>query len=110
VSPPPPRERRLVSIRRAVPAARRAEYDAAWARLHAAATARRAHAWRFRSADVEDVYLEFLEFGTEEDLRGDADALGAIRALHEAFGDLYPAPMTLEEWIEIPTPHEPDPT
>lgn len=109
MSAPPPKERRLVSIRRTVAPARLAEYDAAWARLHAAATARRAHAWRFRSADVEDLYLEFLEFGTEEDLRGDADALEAIRVLHEAFGEPYPAPMTLEEWIEIPTP-TPDPT
>ncbi len=96
-------ERRLVSIRRTVPAERRGDYDTIWALLHAAATLRGAHAWRFRSAEVPDVYLEFLEFGTEEDLRGDPAALAAIRALHDGFGDPYPMPRTLEEWIEIPT-------
>ncbi|HEX2092892.1 MAG TPA: hypothetical protein VHG28_10840 [Longimicrobiaceae bacterium] len=103
MSPMDPRERRLVSIRRTVPAERRAEYDAAWGVLHTAATSRGAHAWRFRSADVADVYLEFLEFGSDSDLRADAETLDAIRALHASFGDPYPTPLTLEEWIEIPT-------
>lgn len=97
-------ERRLVSIRRTVAPELRGEYDAVWALLHAAASLRGAHAWRFRSAEVPDLYLEFLEFGSEEDLRDDPAALAAIRTLHEAFGDPYPVPMTLEEWIEIPTP------
>lgn len=94
-----------MSIRRSVESARRPEYDDAWGLLHAAATLRGAHAWRFRSAETPDLYLEFLEFGTEEDLRADPAALAAIMALHEAFGDPYPAPRTLEEWIEIPTPN-----
>lgn len=102
-------ERRLVSIRRAVSPDRREEYDAAWDLLHAAATVRGAHAWRFRAADVPDLYLEFLEFGPDQDLRADPAALAAILALHETFGEPYPAPKTLEEWIEIPTPN-PDPT
>lgn len=97
-------ERRLVSIRRTVPPGRRGDYDTVWALLHAAAMLRGAHAWRFRSAEVPDVYLEFLEFGADADLREDPAALAAIRALHEAFGDPYPLPRTLEEWIEIPTP------
>ncbi len=46
----------------------------------------------------------FLEFGADADLREDPAALAAIMALHEAFGDPYPLPKTLEEWIEIPTP------
>ncbi|HEX2188331.1 MAG TPA: hypothetical protein VHG51_05500 [Longimicrobiaceae bacterium] len=96
-------ERRLVSIRRSVAPELRAEYDAVWSLLHAAATLRGAHAWRFRSAEVPDLYLEFLEFGTEDDLREDPAALAAIRTLHEAFGAPYPPPRTLEEWIEMPT-------
>ena len=97
-----PRERRLLSIRRAVPAARRAEYEAAWARLHAAATGRGAHAWRFRSARVPGLYLEFLEFGAGADLRADPDAQAALRALDAAFAEPHPAPEAQEEWIEIP--------
>ena len=95
-------DRRLVSIRRLVPGHRRDEYLAVWAQLYAAATARGAHAWHFASLDVADVFLEFLEFGSETDVRGDPDTLEAIRALHEAFGEPYPPPKTLEEWAEIP--------
>lgn len=101
----PERERRLVSIRRSVAPERRDDYDAAWGLLHAAATSRGAHAWRFRAASVPDLFLEFLEFGSDADLREDPAALAAIMALHESFGDPYPVPRTLEEWIEIPTPH-----
>ena len=100
----PERERRLVSIRRSVAPERRDDYDAAWGLLHAAATSRGAHAWRFRAAVVPDLFLEFLEFGADADLREDPAALAAIMALHENFGDPYPVPKTLEEWIEIPTP------
>ncbi|HEX7238800.1 MAG TPA: hypothetical protein VF263_00930 [Longimicrobiaceae bacterium] len=104
MTPTDPKERRLVSIRRTVAPERREEYDATWGLLHAAATVRGAHAWRFRSADVDDLYLEFLEFGTDDsDIRADTEVLGGIKALHEAFGEPYPTPMTLEEWIEIPT-------
>lgn len=91
-----------MSIRRGVPPARRQAYEAAWARLHAAATARGGHAWRFASTDEEDVFLEFLEFGMDNDLRADVAVRAAIQALHASFGDPYPPPQTLEEWVEIP--------
>lgn len=98
--------RRLVSIRRMVglEAPDRARYDALWSALHDAATARGAHAWRFESADDPGVFLEFLEFGPESDVRADPDALEAIRALHAGFGQPYPIPKTLEEWTEAPLP------
>jgi hypothetical protein len=96
--------RRLVSIRRYVPADRIPEYAEAWARLHNAATERGAHAWAFASADHRDVYMEFLEFGDETDPRGDEATVAAIQALHAKFGDPYPAPKTLEEWVALPTP------
>lgn len=97
-------ERRLVSIRRMVPPGRRAEYDLAWGRLHAAATARGGHAWRFRCTDTDGVFLEFLEFGMDNDLRADVEVRAAIQLLHTFFGDSYPPPSTLEEWIESPLP------
>ena len=97
-------ERRLVSIRRLVPADQREEYDGLWRALHGAATALGAHAWHFMSADVPDVFLEFLEFGDESDVRGDGPTLEAIRALHAAFGQPYPTPVTIEEWVAVPSP------
>jgi hypothetical protein len=86
-----------------VPPERRDAYDAAWGRLHGAAVALGAHAWRFAASDQEHVYLEFLEFGLDRDIRGDLDVVDAIKALHEDFHDLYPAPRTIEEWEELPT-------
>jgi hypothetical protein len=96
--------RRLVSIRRYVPSDRIPEYAEAWARLHHAATARGAHAWAFASASHRDVYIEFLEFGDDSDVRSDEATVAAIQILHEKFKDPYPAPLTLEEWVALPTP------
>lgn len=97
-------QRRLVTIRRYVPADRIPEYAEAWAVLHNAATSRGAHAWAFASADHRDVYIEFLEFGEDSDVRSDTVVVAAIQALHARFGDPYPAPKTLEEWVALPTP------
>jgi|SRR3954463_9023 hypothetical protein len=97
-------ERRLVSIRRFVPQHRREEYAGIWATLHAAAGAQGAHAWHFISAETPGVFLEFLEFGPESDVRSDPDVLEAIRQLHNEFGMPYPTPNTLEEWVEIAAP------
>lgn len=99
--------RRLVSIRRWVGDAQE-DYEPLWAGLHAAATARGAHAWRFASADQPGVHLEFLEFGDESDIRADPETLEAIRALHARFGEPYPVPQTLEEWTETPLPSTPE--
>lgn len=96
-----PDERRLVSIRRWVPAERRDEYDTAWLRLHSAATALGGHAWRFVSASEANIYLEFLEFATDRDLRQDPEVLASLSGLHQGFGDPYPPPHTLEEWIGV---------
>jgi hypothetical protein len=85
-----------------VPSADHTEYDAAWGRLHVAATTAGAHAWRFASAKTPGLFLEFLEFASDSGLREDPTALAAIQALHERFGDPYPPPDTLEEWSEIP--------
>lgn len=101
------KSRTLVSTRRLVPPGRRAEYDAAWARLHASATPRGAHAWRFRAAAREDVFLEFLEFAAGDDVRREAEASEALRALDASFGAPPPPPHPTEEWIEIPTPPAP---
>jgi hypothetical protein len=95
-------ERRLVSIRRWVSEQAREEYDAAWLRLHTAATGGGGHAWRFASASEANLYLEFLEFATERDLRADPEIVASLHALHQNFGDPYPPPRTIEEWIGIP--------
>ena len=102
-------ERRLVSIRRHVPTARLEEYLTLWMRMRVAAQACGAHAWNFVSADVPELYLEFLEFGAESDVRQDTEVLAMIKSLHEAFGDPYPPPQTLEEWVEIRFREEPVP-
>ncbi|HET6233053.1 MAG TPA: hypothetical protein VFE05_23450 [Longimicrobiaceae bacterium] len=94
--------RRLVSIRRLVRQERITEYGALWLALRDAATARGAHAWHFLSNSVEGLFLEFLEFGSEEDIRTDPATIAAIQALHAAFNEPYPPPVTLEEWVEIP--------
>ncbi len=101
--------RRLVSIRRLVPQERIPEYVELWTALHLAATARGAHAWSFVSTDHANVFLEFLEFGDASDVRADEPTLAAIQALHERFGDPYPPPKTLEEWVALPAPPVPAP-
>ena len=73
--------RRLVSIRRHVPADRIPEYAELYAALHHAAAARGAHAWAFASADHRDTYIEFLEFGDDSDVRNDTATVAAIQAL-----------------------------
>lgn len=96
-------ERRLVSLRRYVPdPGDRPAYDQAWLRLHTAATARGAHAWRFASADRPGAFLEFLEFGPESDIRADPGTLGAIKSLYEEFGQVPPTALIMEEWVEAP--------
>ena len=97
-------ERRLVSIRRFVPQHRRGEYAELWAALHAAATVHGAHAWHFVSAETPGVFLEFLEFGPESDVRSDPAVVEGIRRLHSEFGMPYPSPNTIEEWVEIAAP------
>jgi len=97
-------ERRLVSIRRLVPKEQLEMYVTLWLELYTAATALGAHAWHFASADVPNVYLEFLEFGPESDVRSDPAVVEGIRALHNEFGMPYPSPNTIEEWVEIAAP------
>lgn len=93
-------KRRLVSIRRWVPLAEQSTYRDAWSQLHAAAAARGAHAWHFASTDSDEVFLEFLEFGADSDIRADPAVLAAIQHLHATFGQPHPPPKPLEEWVE----------
>ncbi len=94
-------ERRLLSTRRLVPEERQSQYDTAWLRLHAAATERGAHAWRFLSAERADLYIEFLEFGAEKDPRADPAVAGALRQLETAFADPPPVANRVDEWREV---------
>lgn len=94
-------ERRLVSIRRRVPASEQSAYRSAWSELHDAATARGAHAWHFVSAESQEVVLEFLEFGADTDVREDPAVLAALQQLHARFGLPGPIPKPLEEWLEL---------
>lgn len=89
-----PGERRLVSVRRRVGPADRERYDNAWHRYSEAANAAGANAWRFRAADEEHRYLEFLEFAGDDDPRGS-------RELAEAGAELQViGPAEAEEWLE----------
>lgn len=88
-------ERRLISTRRTVSAARREAYEAAWSRVHFEATRQGSHAWRFASAARGDLFLEFLEFAADSDPRREpqlADALARIEAEFTGEG---------EEWVEL---------
>lgn len=93
-----------MSLRRRVPVGRREEYGALWKRLHTGATARGAHAWRFRSAGDDELHLEFLEFAAGEDPRPASEVAEALRALDAAFPASPPSAPPLEEWREIPEP------
>ena len=96
------RLRRLVSIRRHVPNDRLPEYLELWTALRTAVRAHGAHAWHFARAGEPELFIEFLEFGSDSDVRADETVVQGIQALHDRFGDPYPPPMTLEEWVELP--------
>lgn len=93
--------RRLVSLRRQAPHERRSEYDASWGRLATAASAEGAHAWRFVSAERDELFLEFLEFAADRDPRVDTECSAALRTLHALFPTPPPAAAFVEEWVEI---------
>lgn len=88
-------ERRLVSLRRRVPAPRRARYGELWTALVADATKAGAHAWRFVSPRDGEVHLEFLEFRADADPRAGE---GTRRILRELDADVALA--EVEEWLE----------
>lgn len=88
--------RRLVSLRRLVPAEQRAAYDAAWEEVRRCAVGQGAHAWRFASVSEAGVFLEFLEFAAESDPRLHADVLAALLHLDQATGRA-----SCEEWLEL---------
>ena len=92
----------LISMRRRPGAEDSARYEEAWGELRAAAQAWKAHAWRFRAADDDGLFMEFLEFRAADDPRSDqrvADALSRLERI--AIG-------TVEEWMdaEEPRPEE----
>ena len=88
-------ERRLVSLRRRVPASRRARYAELWSALEADAREAGTHAWRFASSRDGDLRLEFLEFRANADPRA-RDV--TRRILSELDGDVAVA--DVEEWVE----------
>ena len=88
-------------MRRPVPTERRPEYDAAWARLRDAATARGAHAWRFISAVRPDLFLEFVEFAADADPRSRPEIVNALEALDREFGTAAGPTAAVEEWREV---------
>lgn len=88
-------ERRLVSLRRRVPAERLGEYAELWRELAAAVTADGSHAWRFVSADDPGLHLEFLEFRADADPRSRPTVEAALDRLDRAI-----SPALTEEWLE----------
>lgn len=88
-------ERRLVGLRRRVPASRRARYGELWSALVADAMEAGAHAWRFVSLRDGEIHLEFLEFRADADPRAGE---GTRRILREL--DAEVAVAEVEEWAE----------
>lgn len=86
--------RRLVSIRRRVPAADADGYAGAWARARQAVEATGSHAWAFASAGDASERIEFLEFAHGSDPRDDPRVAAALDALSRAHGG------TIDEWEE----------
>jgi orotate phosphoribosyltransferase len=89
--------RRLLVTRRRVPLDRFEDYDEAWERLRDAASQSGGRAWRFRASELEDQFLEFLEWSgaldlesTSTELRQDLDVLakGTTELWMEAISSL----------------------
>ncbi len=92
-------KRRLLTTRRRVSLDRSGEYDALWSALRDAVVGAQGHAWRFRAATLEDVYLEFIESRELDAILALPGVTGARVALDEAFGT-----MDTEVWEEATTP------
>ena len=88
-------ERRLVSLRRRVPADRVPSYQALWAALAATVTPLQAHAWRFVSPQDPELHLEFLEFGATADPRAAGDVRDLLARMETEAGV-----STTEEWLQ----------
>jgi orotate phosphoribosyltransferase len=89
--------RRLLVTRRRVPLDRFEDYDKAWAHLRDAAAESGGRAWRFRASELEDQFLEFLEWtgaidleAATTELRHDLDqiAIGTTEPWTEAMTSL----------------------
>jgi len=96
--------RRLLSVRRAVPAARLPAYARGWERVRAAAAAAGVHAWLFRAATPPDTstYLEFLEWSAAAaDPTAGPELAVALGELAAAFGG------AVERWDEVPPSYFP---
>lgn len=88
-------ERRLLCLRRHVPADREQEYRALWSVLASRVAEAGSHAWRFAAPGHRAERLEFLEFEAVHDPRGDAEARGILGRLNDEI-----AVARVEEWLE----------
>lgn len=87
--------RRLIVTRRSVISASTGAYDACWRRLRDPVMAAGGHAWRFRSPERPDDFLEFIEFADGADTPELPEVADALRALDH----LAPATRR-EEWLD----------
>ncbi len=94
--------RTLVSIRRRPAPTDSTSYEEAWGALRAAAQAQKAHAWRFRSAGDDRLFIEFLEFRAASDPRGEAAVAESLVRLDAI------APGIVEEWTDAEEPGQQD--
>jgi hypothetical protein len=70
------------------------EYRDAWATLRRAVEAAGGNAWRFRSAEQSERYIEFLEFRAGADPRQVPEVATALAVLDRRF------PGRVEEWVD----------
>lgn len=91
--------RDLVVAYRLVPAERMEDYDHSWLKLQDLATRAGLRAWRFRSVDVGDEFVEFLEGSGASD-KGTVHQLESLRQKLDAV-----APAASDRhWEEAPVP------
>lgn len=88
-------ERRLLVIRRRIPAAAVDRYQELWSRLAEIAAASGFHAWRFVAPEDSAHRLEFLEYEAGSDPRDHAEASAVLQRLRDEV-----APPRVEEWLE----------
>lgn len=88
-------ERKLLCLRRRVPADREQEYRGLWSELVSRVAEGGSHAWRFAAPGNPAERLEFLEFEAARDPRESSEPRAILARLDADIGKA-----SVEEWLE----------